>query len=128
MPAAAPGGRIRTDCALMAVMATVGERSLGRDTWALADAQDGVVSHEQLVAIGYTEAAIRQRLDRLRLHPVFRGVYAVGRRDLSDRGRWRAALFACGPGAALSHTTAAACLGFGGDDPGPIQVSVPKFA
>jgi hypothetical protein len=36
------------------------------------------------------------------LHPVWRGVYAVGRPELTRRGLWMAAVLACGPGAALS--------------------------
>jgi hypothetical protein len=38
---------------------------------------------------------------------VHRGVYAVGRRELSQRGRWIAAVLACGEGAALSRDSAA---------------------
>jgi hypothetical protein len=42
-----------------------------------------------------------------RLIRVHRGVYAVGHEALSDRGRMIAALLAAGPGAVLSHRTAA---------------------
>src|SRR3712207_9016227 len=38
-----------------------------------------------------------------RLHPVFRGVYAVGRPDLTEKGRWMAAIRACRPEAWLCH-------------------------
>ncbi|MGI8920120.1 MAG: hypothetical protein ACR2HD_00370 [Solirubrobacteraceae bacterium] len=41
-----------------------------------------------------------------RLHPIHRGVYAVGHSRLTLRGRWMAAVLACGPGAALSHRDA----------------------
>ena len=37
-----------------------------------------------------------------------RGVYAVGHGVLRPEGRWLAAVFACGPGAVLSHRSAAA--------------------
>ena len=40
------------------------------------------------------------------LHPIHRGVYAVGHRAADDRGRWMAAVLASGPGAALSHRSA----------------------
>jgi hypothetical protein len=53
-----------------------------------------------------TAAAIEHRLRQGRLHRVHRGVYAVGRPDLTLRGRWMAAVLACGPGATLSHRSA----------------------
>ena len=39
---------------------------------------------------------------------IHRGVYAVGHTVLGLRGHWMAAVLACGPGAALSHASAAA--------------------
>ena len=42
-----------------------------------------------------------------RLHRIHRGVYAVGHRKLTRRGRWMAAVLAGGRGAALSHRSAA---------------------
>jgi very-short-patch-repair endonuclease len=41
------------------------------------------------------------------LHRLHRGVYAVGHRALSTRGRYMAAVLACGRQAALSHRSAA---------------------
>jgi very-short-patch-repair endonuclease len=52
-------------------------------------------------------------------------VYAVGRPRLTLRGRWLAAVLACGPGAVLSHGSAAACWGIRPVREGPIEVSVP---
>jgi Protein of unknown function (DUF559) len=40
-----------------------------------------------------------------------RGVYAVGHKRLNQRGRWLAAVLACGEGALLSHASAAALWG-----------------
>jgi very-short-patch-repair endonuclease len=57
------------------------------------------------------EGAIDRRVRRGRLHVVHRGVYAVGHRVLSPRGRWMAAVLAAGPGAVLSHRSAAALWG-----------------
>jgi very-short-patch-repair endonuclease len=54
-----------------------------------------------------TRGAIKHRARTGRLIRVHRGVYAVGHEALSDRGRMVAALIAAGPGAALSHRTAA---------------------
>ena len=74
---------------------------------ALAGAQHGVVTTAQLLTIGLTDQAIRRRVRDGRLHRVHRGVYAVGHVALSREGRWRAAVFACGDTAALSHLSVA---------------------
>jgi very-short-patch-repair endonuclease len=62
-------------------------------------------------------------LARGRLHLVTPGVYAVGRPDLTQEGRWTAAVFASGPGAMLSHRSAAALWGIG-DEGSEIEVTV----
>jgi very-short-patch-repair endonuclease len=56
---------------------------------------------------------------------VHRGVYAVGRSQLDQRGRWLAAIFAGGPQAALSHRSAAALWGFLRLPGDPLEISVP---
>ena len=73
----------------------------------LATRQSGVVGRKQLLALGLTEGDIRHRLATGRLNRIHQGVYAVGHEALSDRGRCVAALLAAGPGAVLSHRTAA---------------------
>jgi hypothetical protein len=65
-----------------------------------------VVSRQQLLAFGMGRRAIVGRLERGQLHEVFRGVYVVGVRRISKRGRWMAAVLACGDGAVLSHRSA----------------------
>lgn len=45
------------------------------------------------------------------LHPLHRGVYAWGHPLIARRGRWMAAVLACGPTAVLSHRDAAAHWG-----------------
>jgi very-short-patch-repair endonuclease len=84
-----------------------------------------VISRAQLLALGFTRAAIAQRLANGRLHVLFRGVYAVGRPDVTRHGWWMAAVLACGPGTVLSDSSAAALWGIGPDRPGRIEVSVP---
>ncbi|HVI18514.1 MAG TPA: type IV toxin-antitoxin system AbiEi family antitoxin domain-containing protein, partial [Gaiellales bacterium] len=74
----------------------------------VAGSQHGVISHAQLVASGYSAQAIHHRIRRGRLHPIYRGVYAVGRKDVTQEGEWTAAVLACGATAALSHDSAAA--------------------
>ena len=66
-----------------------------------------MVGRKQLLALGFTRDEIDHRVETRRLLPVHRGVYAVGHEALSDRGRCVAALLAAGPGAVLSHRTAA---------------------
>ncbi len=97
-----------------------------RSVWALARLQHGVAARRQLLALGMSADAIRHRLGTGRLHPVLRlrGVYAVGRSQLGRRGQWMAAVLVCGPGAMLSHRSAAGLWGILPDSPGPIDVLV----
>lgn len=74
---------------------------------ALCERQHGVVSRRQLLQLGSSPAAVKHALAVRRLHPLWRGVYAVGRPRVSRRGRWLAAVLACGPTAVLSHISAA---------------------
>jgi hypothetical protein len=84
------------------------------------------LSREQLLALGFGPDAIEHRVRTGRLHPKGRGVYAVGRPELTRHGEWMAAVLGCGPEAALSHTSAAALWGIVADDPcAPIEVCVP---
>lgn len=92
--------------------------------WQLAGEQHGVVTRQQLLALGVSPAAIRHRLRRGRLHPVGRGVYAVGRRELSQDGRWMAAVLVCGVDALLSHRSAAELWRMVPRRSGPIDVAV----
>jgi very-short-patch-repair endonuclease len=93
--------------------------------WRLVDRQHGVVTKRQLLELGYTPEGIRHRLRVGRLHRLYPGVFAVGRPQLSLRGRWTAAVFACGLEAALSHLSAAAHWGIRPVGIGRIDVSVP---
>lgn len=79
---------------------------LDRAVAELAQRQHSVVSRRQLLALGMGRRAINGRLERGQLHEVFRGVYVVGVRRISRRGRWMAAVLACGKGAVLSHRSA----------------------
>jgi very-short-patch-repair endonuclease len=73
----------------------------------LATRQYGVVSRAQLLAAGITDSAITTRIRRFGLHPLHRGVYAVGHTALVPLAREMAAVLACGRGAVVSHRTAA---------------------
>jgi very-short-patch-repair endonuclease len=72
----------------------------------LAGRQHGVIARRQLLALGVSRTGIGGRCRRGSLHPLHRGVYAVGHRKLSVLARWMAAVLACGPEAVLSHRSA----------------------
>ncbi len=90
----------------------------------LASWQHGIVTVAQLREEGLDGSAVRRAVQAGRLHRVHRGVYAVGHRSLSWRGRWLAAVLAAGEGAALSHSSAAALWQFLRPVPGPIHVTL----
>ncbi len=92
--------------------------------WRLASRQHGVIAWRQLVELGLSGQAIQHRIDKGRLHRVERGVYAVGRPNLTRRGRWMAAVLGCGSRAVLSHGSAAALWGIGVEVSGRIEVAV----
>ncbi len=73
----------------------------------LAAGQWGVVSREQLRALGLGRGAIDGRLRAGALRRVHHGVYAVAGAVLPREGRWLAAVLACGDRAVLSHVSAA---------------------
>ena len=77
----------------------------------LATDQHGVLARRQLLQAGLGKSAIDSRVQSGRLLLLHRGVYAVGHSRLTQRGRWMAAVLACGEGAALSHSSAAALWG-----------------
>jgi hypothetical protein len=85
-------------------------RAVDREIAVLAERQHGVAALAQLVALGLGARAVRGRVAAGRLHRIHRGVYAVGHASLTVKGRWMAAVLACGAGASLSHRSAAALL------------------
>src|SRR5919197_3640773 len=97
---------------------------MGQQVWALAKRQHGVVTRAQLLELGFSGQSIKHRVANGRLHPVWRGVYAVGRPQLTRHGRWMAAVLSCGPGAALSHGDAGALFEIRPPSRRPIEVSV----
>jgi very-short-patch-repair endonuclease len=91
----------------------------------LATAQQGVISRAQLLAAGMSAAAIGRRVAGgrlLRLHP---GIYAVGHRALRPEGILLAAAMAGGPGAVLSHRSAAAEWGLRPSAAARVDITVP---
>lgn len=86
-----------------------------------------MVARRQLLALGFNAREIEHRVARGRLHPVIRGVYAVGWPRLTRKRRWMAAVLACGEGAVLSHRSAAALWEIGIEG-GVVEVSVRRRA
>jgi predicted transcriptional regulator of viral defense system len=92
----------------------------------LAARQYGVVARWQLSALGLGPGAIEYRVRQGSLHPIFRGVYAVGHTALPRLGRTHAAVLACGPDAVLSHRSAAELWGLLRSSRYIIDVTVPR--
>lgn len=116
----------------------------------IAARQHGVVSVQQLRAVGLGKHRVRHRVRTSRLHRVHRGVYAVGHPVLATEARWMAAVLACSQagrvnvgfapeslenmdvtmsildywGAALSHRAAAALWELLPPKDGPVDVSI----
>lgn len=86
-----------------------------------------VFALDQLVEIGLRPSSVRSRAASGSLHRVYRSVYALVPAELLTReGRWLAAVLACGPGAVLSHRTAAALHELRRTDRAKIDVTIPR--
>lgn len=94
----------------------------------IAGQQWGVIGWHQLKSCGVSHStADRWRADG-KLHPIHRGVYALGHPSVPIQGRLVAALIHAGPNAALSHATAAWWWHLIDDEPTIIDVSAPGGA
>jgi hypothetical protein len=92
----------------------------------LAERQHGVVSIRQLERrLGYSRKAVQRDVASGRLHPLYRGVYAVGHRLVPVHGHCLAAVLACGPETLLSHRSAAWLWGIWRYGPTPFHVTSP---
>ena len=89
----------------------------------MARRQHGVLGRAQLIALGLTKSNIVYRLQAGRLQVVHRGVYGLGPLQ-SKLARWMAAVLAGGPGAVLSHRSAAELWGLIGGSSRPIHLNV----
>jgi predicted transcriptional regulator of viral defense system len=89
---------------------------------ALARRQHGVVARRQLLARGMSKEEIDWRIRTGRLDPL----HAVGHRLISRQGRLTAAVLASGPGAVLSHHSAAMLWGLRSYTERAVHVTVPR--
>src|SRR4051812_24653121 len=94
----------------------------------LAGAQHGLVTRAQLIAAGLTRNQVEVRLERRTLHPVHRGVYAVGHSVLTPKGNLLAAAWSGGPLAVLSRAAAGGVWGIRRSSSTRIDVTVPSQA
>src|SRR5690242_18873950 len=72
------------------------------------DLRWGVFTRDELRAAGLSDTGIARRVKTGELHRMYRDVYSVAPPVLlRPEARWRGAVLACGPDAALSHRSAA---------------------
>jgi very-short-patch-repair endonuclease len=91
----------------------------------IAASQHGVLTRRQLEEAGLGSKAITIRVRKGQLRRVHQGIYAFGAFPLTHRQRWMAAVLACGEGAVLSHSSAAALWGLLRPIDGPVHVAIP---
>jgi hypothetical protein len=98
-----------------------------RPAWrVLLELQSGIVSRGQALRHGLDDDRIENRLRSGRWRAIQRGVYATQSGSLSREAELWAAVLRAGPGAALSHQTAAELLGLAGDHSDIIHIAVPS--
>jgi hypothetical protein len=91
----------------------------------LAAGQWSVLTLDELRACGFTYSAVKVRVARGVLHPLYEAVYAWGHHNIPLEGRWLAAVKACGPLAVLSHYSAAALHALVRWDGRPFEITAP---
>jgi predicted transcriptional regulator of viral defense system len=89
-------------------------------------AQHGLVTLAQLEAQGLTKQGVHERVVSGRLHPIHQAVYSLTPRVMTQRGKFMAAVLACGPDAVLSHRSAAYLWGLVDSWEEPIDVTAPN--
>ena len=101
------------------------DKNAHRD-WAMTlDAQSGVVDHSQVERAGFSNRAVAYRLKSGKWRRMHRGVYATFTGPVHREAKLWAAVRRAGPGAMLSHQTAAEVHGLL-DKPGAkIHITVP---
>ena len=93
---------------------------------AVAATQQTLVTVDQLRTLGLSSSTISRRAATGRLHRRYRGVYSlIPTNLLTAQGHYLAAVLACGPGAVLSHRSAAALHGLRNSARANIDVTVP---
>jgi hypothetical protein len=91
---------------------------------ALLEVQSGIISRRQALRLGLDDGVIENRIRSGRWRAVQWGIYATFSGGLSRESVLWAAILRAGPGAALSHQTAAELLGLTGDRSEVIHLTV----
>lgn len=91
----------------------------------IAAVQHGLFTTAQATSAGATPGAIRHRVLVGRWHVVGPGVYRLAGVPVTWKQRALAACLISGPGAVVSHRSAAALWGVSGFRPGPLEITVP---
>ena len=94
---------------------------------ALAARQRGFVTRQQLLSLGRSRHQVAHAVKTRRLIRVYAGVYAVGHVPARLQDQAFGAMLACGPGAVLSHASAAALWGIVERWEAPFEVIVPTI-
>jgi hypothetical protein len=97
-----------------------------RDWVMTVDAQRGVVDHEQARQAGFTRRALAHRLRSGKWRRMHRGVYATFSGPAQREAKLWAAVQRAGPGAMLSHQTAAEVHGLTDRPATEIHITVPS--
>lgn len=90
----------------------------------IAARQFGLITLVQLYSLGLTYTEVHRRVQKGRLFPLHRGVFAVGRPDIAPRGHLKAGLLALGEASFLSHRASLAVQGLGAIDTRRIELTV----
>ena len=102
------------------VASEIPERLLG-----LASRQAGVLSSQQIADVGLSRNAVTSKVKSGRWKRVYPGVYATFTGPVARRARLWAIVLYAGPGARLSHETAAELLGFSDERRALIHLTIP---
>lgn len=89
-----------------------------------AGCSHGIVSLDELLALGVSAKAIKRRIRDGWLTELFPGAFLVGHHNVTRRSYWKAATVSCGPGSALSHRAGAQLQRLSDLIPGPPHVTI----
>jgi hypothetical protein len=91
----------------------------------IAYRQHSLILREQALGVGMTDEMIRHRINTGRWVRVAPGLYRLAGVPVTWKQRAMAACLISGPGAVVSHRSAAVLWGVSGFRPGPLDITVP---
>src|SRR6516225_7620979 len=96
-----------------------------RDWIMTVDTQNGVVDHSQVQRAGFSRSAVAHKLKTGQWRRLHRGVYTIYTGPVHREANLWAAVHRAGPGAMLSHQTAAEVHGLTDKHAAEIHITVP---